>query len=167
MSGITGEKQKKIRKKKPLIIVISRSSNVVQDQLFKGYQDFFGNFELQQPQRYKRILEDDGGDLILSFEPRKADYVSPVLPSSFALTWWQETPAFRIPVPPLLPVSHPPLWLQSVGLCLRAGGAGRWASCSRRYWLAVSCQQPGGEWELCTDTASQKSESEPFFSSDA
>lgn len=44
-----GGKEKKIGKKM-LIVVISRSSNVVQDQLCIGYQDSFGNFELQQPE---------------------------------------------------------------------------------------------------------------------
>jgi len=42
------------------IIIISKSRIVVQDQLFLGCQDFFKNFELQQPQRCSRILEDEG-----------------------------------------------------------------------------------------------------------
>lgn len=42
--------REKKKKKKMLTLVISKSRIVVQDQLFLGYQDFFGNLELHQPQ---------------------------------------------------------------------------------------------------------------------
>lgn len=55
-------REEKKKKKEMLIIVIFKSRIVVQDQLFLGCQDLFGNFKLRQAQRYRRILEDEGGD---------------------------------------------------------------------------------------------------------
>lgn len=142
---------------------------MVQDQLFKGYQDFFGNFELQQPQRYKRILEDDGGDCFSHLNHAKL-----IMPGLFCQVVLLSPGGKRLrslgfpyslasPSPFFPPAaSGCSWWVCASGQVGQAG----WASCSRRYWLAVSCQQPGGEGEPCTDTASQKSDSEPFFSSD-
>lgn len=56
-----------------VILVVSKPRIIVQDQLpdLPRVPDCFGKFKLQQPQGFRRISEDEGGDYIFFylFEP--------------------------------------------------------------------------------------------------
>lgn len=60
-----------------VILVVSKPRIIVQDQIFPGYQDCFGKFKLQQPQGFRRISEDEGGDYIFFIYLNHKELVMP------------------------------------------------------------------------------------------